>query len=62
METMEYAGDLSIPRTSGILVGIGETFEERIDLLYALLALSRMYGHLQEIIIQNFNPNEETRM
>lgn len=62
METMEHAGALMIPWTSGILVGIGETFEERIDSLYALLELSRRYGHLQEIIIQNFNPKEGIRM
>lgn len=62
METMEYAGELMIPWTSGILVGIGETFEERIDSLYALLELSRRYGHVQEIIIQNFSPKEGIRM
>jgi len=62
METMEHAGELRIPWTSGILVGIGETFEERIDSLYALLDLSRSYGHLQEIIIQNFNPKEGIKM
>ncbi|MDE0159301.1 MAG: 7,8-didemethyl-8-hydroxy-5-deazariboflavin synthase CofG [Candidatus Dadabacteria bacterium] len=62
METMEYAGELNIPWTSGILVGIGETFEERIDSLYALLELSRGYGHLQEIIIQNFSPKEGIKM
>ena len=62
METMEHAGELMIPWTSGILVGIGETFEERIDSLYALLELSRRYGHLQEIIIQNFSPKEGIRM
>ncbi len=62
METMEHAGRASIPWTSGILVGIGETVEERIDSLYALLNLSREYGHLQEIIIQNFNPKEGIKM
>ena len=62
METMEHAGELMIPWTSGILVGIGETFKERIDSLYALLDLSQRYGHLQEIIIQNFNPKEGIRM
>ncbi len=62
METMQHAGELSIPWTSGILVGIGETFEERIDSLYALSELSGMYGHLQEIIIQNFSPKEGIKM
>ena len=56
MRTMELAGDLRIPWTSGILVGIGETWEERIDSLYALKSLSDEYGHIQEIIIQNFSP------
>lgn len=56
MRTMELAGELRIAWTSGILVGIGETWEERIDSLYALKALSDDYGHIQEIIIQNFSP------
>ena len=62
METMERAGELRIPWTSGILVGIGETREERMDSLLALRRLSREYGHLQEIIIQNFSPKEGIRM
>ena len=56
MKTMELAGELRIPWTSGILVGIGETWEERIQSLFALKELSDHYGHLQEIIIQNFSP------
>lgn len=56
METMELAGEHRIPWTSGILVGIGETWEERIDSLIALRELGETYGHLQEIIIQNFSP------
>jgi FO synthase len=56
MKTMELAGEHRIPWTSGILVGIGETWEERIDSLVALRQLSETYGHLQEIIIQNFSP------
>jgi len=56
METMVCAGELSIPWTTGILVGIGETWEERIDSLIALKDLSDEYGHIQEIIIQNFSP------
>jgi len=56
MKTMELAGELRIPWTSGILVGIGETWEERINSLIALRELSDNYGHLQEIIIQNFSP------
>ncbi|GJM16778.1 MAG: 7,8-didemethyl-8-hydroxy-5-deazariboflavin synthase subunit CofG [Thermodesulfobacteriota bacterium] len=56
MNTMELAGEHRIPWTSGILVGIGETWEERIDSLLALKKLSDDYGHLQELIIQNFSP------
>jgi FO synthase len=56
MKTMELAGEHRIAWTSGILVGIGETWEERIDSLIALRELDEKYGHLQEIIIQNFSP------
>lgn len=56
MKTMELAGEHRIAWTSGILVGIGETWEERIDSLIALRELGEKYGHLQEIIIQNFSP------
>lgn len=58
MKTMELAGELRIPWTSGILVGIGETWEERIDSLYALKELNDAFGHIQEIIIQNFSPKQ----
>ena len=58
MQTMQYAGELRIPWTSGILVGIGETWEERIDSLLALRDLNDEYGHIQEIIIQNFSPKD----
>jgi FO synthase len=58
MKTMERAGELRIPWTSGILVGIGETWEERIDSLFAIKELNDEYGHIQEIIIQNFSPKE----
>ena len=56
VKTMELAGELGIPWTSGLLVGIGETWEERIDSLLALKELSDRYGNIQEIIIQNFSP------
>ena len=56
MKTMELAGEHRIAWTSGILVGIGENWEERIDSLIALRELGERYGHLQEIIIQNFSP------
>jgi FO synthase len=54
LETIRAAGELRIPFTSGILVGIGETPAERIEALEALAGLQREHGHLQEIILQNF--------
>jgi FO synthase len=56
------AGEQRVPFTSGILVGIGETREERIDSLLTLRELHDVYGHIQEIIIQNFRPKPATRM
>jgi len=57
LATIEAAGKLKIPFTTGILVGIGETPEERIEALEAIAALQRKYGHIQEVIIQNFVPH-----
>jgi FO synthase len=56
------AGRLRVPFTSGILIGIGETRRERIESLLALRELHARYGHLQEIIIQNFRAKPHTRM
>ncbi len=58
METIRAAGELRIPFTSGILVGIGETEDERIEALEALAAVHGEYGHLQEVILQNFVPHQ----
>jgi FO synthase len=57
LATIEAAGELRIPFTSGILVGIGETEEERVASLEALAELHAEYGHLQEVILQNFVPH-----
>ncbi len=57
LATIEAAGALKIPFTSGILVGIGETEEEQVESLEALAELHREYGHLQEVILQNFVPH-----
>jgi FO synthase len=54
LATIEAAGELKIPFTSGILVGIGETEDERVESLEALAASHNRHGHLQEIILQNF--------
>jgi len=62
MNTMELAGELDIAWTTGILVGIGETPEESIDSLFALKSLNDEYGHIQEVIIQNFSPKVGIRM
>lgn len=62
METIETAGRLSIPFTTGILVGIGETPDEIVDSLFALAEVHHRTGHLQEIIVQNFQPKADTRM
>ncbi len=62
LETMRLAGERAVPFTSGILIGIGETRQERIDSLFALRDLNDAYGHIQEIIIQNFRPKPGTRM
>ncbi len=62
LEALRLAGELRIPTTTGLLVGIGETRAERIDALLALRALDDRYGHLQEVIIQNFRAKPGTRM
>ncbi|MDA8062947.1 MAG: 5-amino-6-(D-ribitylamino)uracil--L-tyrosine 4-hydroxyphenyl transferase CofH [Actinomycetota bacterium] len=62
LATLEAAGELSIPFTTGILVGIGESFSERIDALEAIAASHRRHGHVQEVIVQNFLPKPGTAM
>src|SRR5690349_22229693 len=57
LETIRAAGELRIPFTSGILVGIGEAPEDRIASLEALAEVQREYGHIQEVILQNFVPH-----
>jgi FO synthase len=62
LETIGAAGEAAVPFTSGILIGIGETRRERIESLLALRDLHERYGHVQEIIIQNFRAKPGTRM
>jgi FO synthase len=57
LATIEAAGELKIPFTSGILVGIGESEQERVESLEALASLHERHGHLQEVILQNFVPH-----
>jgi FO synthase len=62
LKMMEEAGELQIPFTTGILIGIGETRRERIESLLAILELHRRHGHIQEVIVQNFTPRPEIAM
>jgi len=62
LATLAAAGELAVPCTTGLLIGIGETRRERIESLLALRELQTRHGHLQEIIIQNFRAKPGTRM
>ncbi|MDA2983990.1 MAG: bifunctional FO biosynthesis protein CofGH [Actinomycetota bacterium] len=62
LRTLEDAGRLAVPFTSGMLIGIGETPGERVDTLRALRDTHRRYGHLQEVIVQNFRAKPDTAM
>jgi FO synthase len=52
--TLEHAGQQKIPFTTGLLIGIGETPEDRVETLFAIREMHRRYGHIQEVIVQNF--------
>lgn len=62
LRTIELAGELRVPFTTGILIGIGETRQERIDALLAIRRLHSAFGHVQEVIVQNFRAKPETPM
>lgn len=62
LNTIREAGKLQIPYTTGLLVGIGEKRKDRIESLEAIADLHRQYGHIQEVIIQNFAPKPKTPM
>lgn len=62
LETLRIAGELGIPFTTGLLIGIGETRRERIETLLAIRRLHEQHGHVQEIIVQNFRAKPGTRM
>lgn len=62
LATLEAAGELAIPFTTGILVGIGESRADRLDALEAIAASHRRHGHVQEVIVQNFLPKAGTAM
>lgn len=62
LETMALAGEQRVPFTTGILIGIGETRLERIESLLAIRDVHEKYGHIQEIIVQNFRAKPDTQM
>ena len=62
LETLRLAGELAVPFTTGILIGIGETRAERVRALRAIAALHEAHGHIQEVIVQNFRAKPGTKM
>src|SRR6266536_3873773 len=62
LRVLEDAGRVGVPFTTGILIGIGETLDERADSLFAIRRISRAYGHIQEVIVQNFRAKPDTAM
>ncbi|HET6479923.1 MAG TPA: 7,8-didemethyl-8-hydroxy-5-deazariboflavin synthase CofG, partial [Actinoplanes sp.] len=62
LRVLDDAGRVGVPFTTGILIGIGETPAERVDALFAMRRAGREYGHIQEIIIQNFRAKPDTAM
>ena len=62
LRTIEHAGRQGVPFTTGLLIGIGESLEDRIDTLLAIRDLDQRYGHIQEVIVQNFRAKPDIRM
>ena len=62
LRVLEDAGRLSVPFTTGLLVGIGESIAERAESIFALRRVARQYGHVQEVIVQNFRAKPDTAM
>ena len=62
IKTLQGAGELKIPMTTGLLVGIGETPDELVDSLYVIKDIQSKYGNIQEVIMQNFAPKADTEM
>ncbi|MGV0990845.1 MAG: bifunctional FO biosynthesis protein CofGH [Mycobacterium sp.] len=62
LRTLTDAGRLSIPFTTGLLVGIGETLDERADTIHAIRRIHKEFGHIQEVIVQNFRAKDRTAM
>jgi len=62
LDTIACAGEMRVPFTTGLLIGIGETPHERVDSLFAIKQLHARYGHIQEVIIQNLRVKQDTAM
>ena len=62
LQVLEDAGRHSVPFTTGLLVGIGETTRERVETVFAIRAAHRRHGHVQEVIVQNFRAKDDTAM
>jgi FO synthase len=62
LRTIEEAGRQRIAFTTGILIGIGETLAERVDSMFAIAAMHRRYGHIQEVLVQPFRAKPDIRM
>jgi FO synthase len=62
LQTLQVAGELRVPFTTGILIGIGETQAERLEALFAISDLHRRFGHVQEVIVQNFRAKPGTKL
>src|SRR5713226_1200719 len=62
IKVLENAGELRIPMTTGLLIGIGESPFELINSLYAIMDIHQKFGHIQEVILQNFQPKADTAM
>src|SRR5690242_19189320 len=62
LRVLEDAGRVGVPFTTGILIGIGETLDERAESLFAIRRIAREYGHVQEVIVQNFRAKPDTAM
>ena len=62
LQTLQAAGELRVPFTTGILIGIGETQAERLEALFAIRDLHRRFGHVQEVIVQNFRAKPGTKL
>ncbi len=62
LRTLEASGEMAVPMTTGILIGIGETWQERIESIEAIADLHRRHGNIQEVIVQNFRAKSGTAM